>query len=63
MLESSLVNMCVLIPRYDSEGHLAKGLGSGLMEDFDGMEILLSGNSATGNTLKVIATYSAFSCP
>jgi hypothetical protein len=63
MLELSLVNMCVLIPRYDSVGHLAKCLDSVLMEDFGGRENLGSDDCTTGNTLKVIETYSAFFCP
>jgi hypothetical protein len=34
-----------------------------LMQDFEGMGILISDDCTTGNALKVMETYSAFSCP
>jgi glycosyltransferase involved in cell wall biosynthesis len=63
MLKLSMVNMCVLIPRYDSGGHLAECLDSVLMADFDDLDKLVSDDGTTDNTLKVINTCSAFSCP
>jgi glycosyltransferase involved in cell wall biosynthesis len=63
MLKSSLVNMCVSIPRYDSDRYPAECLDSVLMQDFDGRGILISDDCTTGNTLKAMKTYSAFPCP
>lgn len=63
MLKLSLVIMCVLIPRYNSEGNLTECLDSVLMEDINDRAIFISDGCATGNTLKVIETCSAFSCP
>jgi hypothetical protein len=63
MLESLLVKIRVLIPRYHSERQLAECLDSVLMEDFDDMETVVSHDCPADNTLKAIETHSAFCCP
>jgi glycosyltransferase involved in cell wall biosynthesis len=53
------MKVSVLIPAYNSERYLPECLDSVLAQDFGEMEILISDDNSTDDTLKVIKTYAA----